>query len=187
MIKEIRRQFFHIFAGSIYLALVYFLQREIYILLMAGMFCAGILLSLGHKHIGPIPILEQLLSGVERKEEKEIPAKGALSFMLGVFVTSIIFYPFDKIITLACLAVLTFGDGVSTLAGKLLGKTEVLAHKTLEGSVVGIIVATIAASYFVPLHVALPAAIFGMMMEFLPINDNYTIPIAAGIVVVMLI
>ena len=81
---------------------------------------------------------------------------------------------------------MVFGDSISTVVGKTLGKTKIW-HKTLEGSIAGIIISFIYLTILFSPSIALIAATIGMAMEYLPIEDNYTIPIATGFVLMLLI
>ena len=76
--------------------------------------------------------------------------------------------------------VLGIGDGASTLAGKAFGKTKIVGEKTLEGTIAGIGASALALLALFSPQAAIAGAVVGMLAEYFPINDNYTIPIAAA-------
>ncbi|PJA21466.1 MAG: phosphatidate cytidylyltransferase, partial [Candidatus Diapherotrites archaeon CG_4_10_14_0_2_um_filter_31_5] len=55
------------------------------------------------------------------------------------------------------------------------------------GSIAGILISFFYLSFLFPYSIALTAAATGMAMEYLPIEDNYTIPIATGFALMLLI
>jgi len=116
-----------------------------------------------------------------------IPGKGALIFTFGLLLTNIVFYPFGKTVLIGAILTVTFGDGLSTLVGKLFGKRQIMKNRTLEGTLAGMIAAAIALSFIVPIHIAIITAIVGLLAEYIPLNDNYTIPIAAGFCLALLL
>jgi len=59
--------------------------------------------------------------------------------------------------------------------------------KTIEGTIAGTAISTIMLSTIMPsIQIALAASIIGMLAEYLPIDDNFTIPIATGITIAIL-
>ena len=110
-----------------------------------------------------------------------------MSFTLGIILASIIFYPEEKLILIGAVTALTFGDGFSALIGKWIGKYKTFGGKTMEGTIGGIIAATLALMFFFSFEIALATAIFAMLAEYIPVNDNYVIPIVSGLVLVFLI
>tara|TARA_Y100000310_G_scaffold327376_1_gene393634 strand:- start:4614 stop:5177 length:564 start_codon:yes stop_codon:yes gene_type:complete len=184
---EIKRQFLHILIGLLYLSILYFLSKELSFLVLLIIFVFGSFISFTHAHIKPIPFLQDVLAKVERDKEKHIPGRGALSFTLGIILASIIFYPEEKLILIGAVTALTFGDGFSALIGKWIGKYKTFGGKTMEGTIGGIIAATLALMFFFSFEIALATAIFAMLAEYIPVNDNYVIPIVSGLVLVFLI
>ncbi len=186
MMKEFFRQAMHIMLGSACIALFYFLPKESAIISLFLILFLGGLVSYAHMHIKALPFIKEIISFAQRKEESQAAGIAALNFALAGLLTAIIFYPLEVKITLGALAVLTFGDGFSTIIGKAFGKTKLAAGRSLEGTVAGIAAACVALSFFFPLQIAVPVAVVGMVAEFLPINDNYSVPMAAGIILAIL-
>ncbi|MCR4369265.1 MAG: hypothetical protein NUV67_05155 [archaeon] len=187
MNDEIKRQILHLLAGTICTAILLYLPKEQSLATLVLLFGGISFIAYAHSRIGAVPFISQIIWDVERGGEKRIAGEGALSFFLGVILASIVFFPFDKMVAVGAVIALTFGDGFSTLAGKLAGKHKTQGDKTLEGTIGGVVAAAIALAAFFEPATALVAAIFGMLAEYLPINDNYTIPLAAGIVLLILI
>jgi len=115
------------------------------------------------------------------------------------FVTAPIFFAFGIMLALllfpapinyASIAVFTLGDGFATIFGKTIGK-HVFPYnkgKKAEGTIFGFLFALLGALVFVnPLRAILGAAT-AMIIETLPtpINDNLTIPLAAGLAMLLL-
>lgn len=178
---EVRRQSLHIILGCAYILITLLLPKQFALLAITGIFTAGFCASLFHMKISPIPFVERILGNVERKHEKKFKGVAALNFTLAVIISSIVFFTSPKIILVGALLVLTFGDGFSTLAGKMFGRTKV-AGKTLEGTLGGIAAGFAALFLAFPPDIAIITATAGMLAEFLPIDDNYTIPLVSGAV-----
>jgi len=109
-------------------------------------------------------------------------------FAAGIALTLLIFPP---PVSYAAIAVFTVGDVSATLFGKGLGRHTIPYNKgkKIEGTLFGILFASLGAYLFTlnPLKAVIAAAV-GMTVESLPspINDNLTIPIAAGITLLLL-
>jgi len=128
-----------------------------------------------------------------------ITTRAAVKLELYEFTTDPIFYAFVIILSLiifppqfayASIAILTLGDGAASLFGKKLGKTPYPFNKAknLEGSIFGFIFALSGAVFFIDPIRAFIAAMAGMLAECLPmpLNDNLTIPLTAGSILMML-
>ncbi len=187
MNNELKRQILHILLGLFYIIIFYTLTQEHAIVALILIFGAGSFLSYTHAHIQPLPFIKEIIKKVERGHETNVPGKAALGFTLGILLTAIIFSQEDKLITIGSITALTFGDGFATIIGKSLGKIRVVEGKTMEGTIGGIIAATIALSAFFPPEESLATAIFAMLAEYIPINDNYIIPLVSGGILFLLI
>ncbi len=136
-----------------------------------------------------IPIIYDLLIIFDRPQDrKNFPGKGAIFFFYGTAITAMVF---SRESALAGIAILTFGDSFSHIVGRFFGTTPFLAkHKLIEGSIAGMILGGIAASAFVPVLRAFPAAIIAMTIESIDIkinkysvDDNLIVPIVGALVV----
>ncbi len=112
-------------------------------------------------------------------------------FAMGIILALIIFPP---PISYASIAIFTLGDSFASLLGRKMGN-HVLPYnkgKKIEGTLFGFLFASLGASVFIgpvmSLSKVLLAAASGMIMESLltPVNDNVTIPLAAGLTLLCL-
>jgi len=101
----------------------------------------------------------------------------------------IAFLVFPRDIAVLALIFLAVGDAMATIVGKRIGKTRFLG-KTLEGSLVCLISCIIVGliGYYAGLDIALLTILAGSLGATiaeampLPINDNLTLPLFAGLV-----
>jgi len=127
-----------------------------------------------------------------------ITTRAAVKLELYEFTTAPIFYAFGIMLSLiifppqfayASIAILTLGDGAASLFGKKFGKTRYPFNKAknLEGSFFGFIFALSGAVFFVDPVRAFIGAMAGMLVECLPmpLDDNLTIPLTAGSILMM--
>jgi len=185
MKAEIRRQFIHFLFGSAIIALVAVRNIQESLLAIGIAFLAGLLLSWLIKKGFKIPIIFPLVKKVERHYEKRLPGKGALLFFLGAIITMLLFW--QQRIVLGALCVAIYGDAASTIFGLRFGKHRIAGKKTLEGTLAGIAASFAFLMLLFQWQVALAAAAVGMLAELLPFDDNFTIPIAVGLTLTILI
>lgn len=175
----------HIFAGIIILLLVVY-YPETHWLLFYLLIISVILSFLSYFY--KIPGINWLLDNFElEKHRKTFPGKSFIFFIAG---SLLVIKLFPQNIALASIAILTFADPVSHFAsklGKIRYKKPFNENKTILSTILAIITAFIAASFFVPFKYAILAAIISMLSEALIIkiwedyvDDNYLIPLAAG-------
>lgn len=131
-----------------------------------------------------IPIISDVVENAIRQEEKMALTS---AYYLGAMVLLFLLVRFNICsieVAGASIAVLGLGDGVSTLIGKHFGKTRnpINQKKSIEGSISGIIAASLGAAVFIAFPLAITGALIGMFVEMLPINlnDNFTVPISAA-------
>ena len=120
-------------------------------------------------------------------DEKWGFAISPLFFALGILL-SLTLYP--KQIGFAAITILTLGDGTAKIMGKKFGVTPVPYNKAkkLEGTIAGIIAATIGCLLFVSPYKAIIVSTICMIVESipLPINDNILIPLIAGLLLIII-
>ena len=183
MERETERQMFHIFVGvlAILLLLHYgrtFMIAAVFFIIIFGTIFINLKL-LG----GKIPIIDWF----ERKFERPVvrlPGWGSACYAMGALIPLVFLTDVNRIA--ACIFVLAFGDGLSTLVG-LKGKLKIPYNqkKTVEGSIAMLISA--AFSYYFIGWVAIPLAIVAAIIESMPIvDDNISIPIACTIVLLVI-
>jgi len=186
MKREYNRQIIHLLFGIVFIAIIIFLEKKTAIMAMISIYIIGVLISIFHSKITPIPILKEFVNATEREHEKKNFGLAALNFTLSIIICSTIFYFEPKTTLIGSLIVLSFGDSISTIVGKKIGKTKLMG-KTIEGTIAGTAISTIMLSTIMPsIQIALAASIIGMLAEYLPIDDNFTIPIATGITIAIL-
>jgi len=185
MKTEARRQFIHFLFGSFFISLIALLGVEQSFFVLAACFGTGILVSFLLKKGVKIPLLLHIVQRVERDYEKHLPGKGALLFFLAAIITIVLFQ--EKAIVLGALCVAVYGDAASTVFGLRFGKHKIAGKKTLEGTFGGIAASLFFLSFLFQWPVAIAAAFIGMIAELLPFDDNFTIPIAVGLALTILI
>jgi HAD superfamily phosphoserine phosphatase-like hydrolase len=137
--------------------------------------------------------------GVNTPLASTITWNAALQPEIYEFVTAPIFFAFGIMLSLllfppaigyASIAVFTSGDGFATIFGKTIGKHVIPYNKgkKIEGTVFGFILASLGALVFVSPSKALVGAAAAMIIETLPspINDNLTMPLIAGLAMLIM-
>jgi dolichol kinase len=183
--QELTRQGVHFLVGIACILLFLLAGRILSIILLFVALIAGYLIAHQIKHHGHFKFLHEIVKHVERSHEQHFPGLPVFLFLFGAILTMAIFSNF--LVIVAALIVLTFGDSIATLLGKYYGNIELVSNRTLEGTVAGIAVSTVALSFFLPLQFAFPIAGIGMLAEYLPIDDNLGIPIVAALTASMLL
>jgi len=183
---EIGRQLFHIICGVLVILLILMVQREMTLIILFLAFLLITLIAIISIKV-KIPVIGWFIEKLERDKDRKLPVKGSIFFLAGCLLA---FKLFSQDIALAAIAVLTFGDAISTLAGFFGQKYKhkpFSRFKTLYGTIIGAVVSFLVALIFIePLYAAV-AAVFGMFIEALAIklgeteaDDNLIVPLAAG-------
>lgn len=182
---EARRQFVHFLFGNVFILLVLIAGTEAtFGVLLACLALGGIISALLKAGVR-VPFFYDIVQTVEREQEKELPGQGAILFFVSAIII-IALFP-NKLIVLGALTALIYGDSVSTVFGMRFGKTRIAGKRTLEGSAAGFAAMLPVLLALFPVHIALLAALVAMLAELLPVNDNFTIPIAAAITLAVLL
>lgn len=183
---EVRRKTFHIFIGTVLAVLFYFeFVGRLHFLLLFVSLALTFLLYLHFK----IPLVHQMLVLMERDENmRTFPGLGALFLVLGA---TLAVWLFPRDVASAAIMVLAWGDGVAGLVrpyGKVL---YINPQRTWEGVFVAVVVASVAAAFFVSFLQAVAGASAAMLIEGLEtraagwkIDDNLVVPLVAGAVMV---
>ncbi len=119
---------------------------------------------------------------IRRHEHSDIT--GSTYLMISALLASYLFAP---PIAAAALVFLIVGDTLAAFVGKAWGRTRIFGEKTLEGFLAGWISSFLAAWALVPALGPGPlaaSAFVAMVVEILPIpvDDNFRIPLVAGLV-----
>lgn len=187
--NKLRRSVLHFLIGAAIIFLALYYENAIWLIFF--IFILGILLSILSFYVR-IPVICFILDTCELKRDaKKFPGKAFLFFLAGSLLV-IKFFPQN--IALASIAILTFADPVSHFASKISKKRYkgklLNINKNIYGTILGMIVAFLAAIFFIPVKYAIPAAITSMLAESLfiqikedNIDDNLIIPLVAAITI----
>jgi dolichol kinase len=103
---------------------------------------------------------------------------------LGVILALVLF---PTRIAYASICIVAVGDPVAAYVGGRIGRRHVRRKKTLEGLIAGFIASFLAASLIVYPAAAFVGSAGGILMELLDVpDDNLTMPIAAGALMMLL-
>ncbi len=133
------------------------------------------------------PVISSITRRAATKPERHEFVTAPIFFATGIMLALLLF---PEPTNYASIAILALGDGAATVFGRKFGRTVFPFNKSkgIEGTVFGFIFAFLGALLFVsPLEAAIGAAV-GMLVEALPtpISDNLTIPLATGLVLMIL-
>lgn len=186
MASELGRQILHIIIGIIIILSLLFVEKQIVLIVLFIIFLLSVLLSLLSLKI-KVPAISFLLRNFEKNIRKsKLPAKGFIFFIAGTLLTIKLF---PQNIALAALAVLIFGDSISTIMGHHGQKYNTKPFNKLKsfcGTLCGFIISFLIALFFITPIFAFVAAAFGMLVEAISIklgeeaDDNLVVPLAAG-------
>ncbi|MBT3408987.1 hypothetical protein HN415_10025 [Candidatus Woesearchaeota archaeon] len=186
---ELRRKIIHILFGIISILLLKYTTFDL--IHVSLVLIIGIIVSFLSK-VFKIPVISYFLKIFDRKKTK-LPGQGSITFVFGIFLTMIFFG--NNNILYAAIIILTLGDSFAAIIGVNLKKTKYLkktlhplsTEKLLEGTIVGIIIASLGSMLFVSIVEAIAASTIAMIIEGIewkfnkdPIDDNILIPLAAA-------
>lgn len=178
--KEIFRKTIHICSAFVpsLLKVAYFHTIGLLIFALIA-FCVCEIFRLKGKHI---PLVSNITETAARRRDSNKFVLGPVTLVLGILLAAI-FLP-NQAARIGIYA-LSFGDGTASLVGKLIGRVTIpwSGGKTAAGSLacfVGVYVSCFCVCKNV--LVSLIVALFGMLIELLPLKDfdNLLIPIAIG-------
>ena len=135
-----------------------------------------------------IPLISALTEKAARKRDAGRFVKGPITLGLGALLSALLFEPIPASVAIYILA---FGDGFSSLVGKLFGHVRMpfTRGKSVEGSLTCLAVSMISA-YAVSGKLGASAAVaaFATIVEALPAKDwdNILLPLAAGLMATLL-
>jgi phosphoserine phosphatase/dolichol kinase len=186
--NEVIREAIHIGSFSVPCVCAYtFIEPHVISFLILFVTLLYIASEFGRIHGVDFPIFSKITRKATIKPEIHEYASSPILFAIGV-VLSLLLFPTP--INYVSVAVLTLGDGVATIFGRMIGRTVFPFNKgkMVEGSIWGLLFAFLGALLFVDPIKALTAATTGMIVEFLPlpVNDNLTIPIVSGLALMLL-
>lgn len=131
----------------------------------------------------PLPVLTSFTLRMCRPEETGRFIVRPIYLAIGI-ITSLVLFPTK--IAYASIAVVAVGDPVAAYVGEKWGRIHLRLNKTLEGLIAGLVLSFLAACIFVHPAAALLGAATAMLAELVDIlDDNLTMPIAAGAVMLL--
>jgi dolichol kinase len=188
--KHIGRKIFHLGGGVGLLSLYYVLGRSQALLFYGILFIAVLILDVARLKL---PLFNEFVYArfgtVIRKNEKE-KLTGTAPYVLGIGLS---LYAFSTDVASAAICFLAFGDVAATTVGERYGKSKI-GDKSLEGTAafiaaglfVGLVLLPIAGVQLPP-EIIVAGAVIAAAVELVPLaNDNFTIPIAAGAAMTLL-
>jgi len=180
--RELKRKFFHLLAGSLYIFGYYILPRIAILWIMGLAFILATLLELirvRYPHLNRF--LLSLFGGLYRPEE-ELPPSAATFTVYGAFLTMFLFS--DRRIVLTALGCQVFGDGLAALVGLEFGKIKI-GKKSLEGALACFFVCFLIGLIFFDFRIALLCALAATIIEMLPtlllFSDNLAVPLLTAL------
>ena len=178
--KEIFRKAIHLCTAFIPLLLAHFYDATIVLLVLTGVGYT-ICEALSLRGIS-IPVISDIIDMAARERDKGKFVLGPLTLVIGIVMTALLW---DMKAAAVGIFALAFGDGLASLAGKIWGNLHIpfTGGKTCAGSLV-CFTAIFISSFCVLQNagVSLGIAIFGMLIEILPLKDfdNILIPVLLG-------
>ncbi len=182
--SELYRKSIHLASSAIPLTYYYLIPDQyVTAILVAMLVLFSVYLEIYRSN--PDSLIEKIFGNyfnpILRPNEISGKLTGATWNLLAHLVIIIIF-PFE--IAVISLLIMSVGDAVAGVIGMSIGRIRI-RNKTLEGSLSGIIVC-LPVAFMIPSvqpSTVLAGILVGMLVELLPlpINDNLTIPFAAGI------
>ena len=179
------RRLFHLTAGSVILVAGIFAPHSAIVIALAALTAGGFTLDLARFRMGWLNRLFLRWLAPLLKADEGRRVTGATYMALAALV---VFVSFDRPVAVAALLFLSLGDPAAALVGmrapgpRLFGKSPggTIAFIAASWAVVGVMVATGAVEY----HWGLMAgAVVAALVELapVPLDDNLTVPIAAGL------
>jgi dolichol kinase len=193
---ELRRKMMHIACGIIIVLLIkahVLWKLSAFIVLAVGF----VLSMISRKR--RLPIIGWFLDRFDRPGTSP-PGKGALTYMLSVFVLLMLFGDHHPEIVYASIIILALGDSMAALVGRRVKESKLAktphplsANKVLEGTLFGFMAAALGAMVFVSILEAILASAVAMVIEGLElhygedtIDDNLLVPLSAAAVMFVL-
>jgi len=186
MISEIKRKLFHLL-GLLYVAGIYFLPRPIFIGIMVFVLLAQILFELVRLKTPAFNTWLHTNFGDLFREEEAGQFSGMAWMAGGVLATGLLLKP--PLLGATVILFLIFGDGVASLVGKKVGGPRwPRSKKTFAGSsacflacvAVGLLMLFPEYAWRGIVVSALAVTVFEV--GYIPLNDNFLVPLVASLV-----
>lgn len=178
--KEIFRKSIHICSSLVPLFLKFAYWPTIFVLIFAVIFYSICEILRLHGH--PVFLIGKITEIAARKRDEDKFVLGPVTLVLGILIASLILPLNCATVGIFCLS---FGDGLASLGGKLLGHIQIPGchGKTVAGSLTCFFAVFVSCfCYSKNCFYSLLIATCAMFIEMLPLNDfdNLIIPIITG-------
>ncbi|MFH1402874.1 MAG: hypothetical protein ABIH11_01230 [Candidatus Altiarchaeota archaeon] len=173
---ELRRQLVHM-TGGVLISIMAYLMKPLLGWLIVFPVLGGLAWFLSAPKLFPnLKDSNSILFHFEREEDvRTLPYRGAIYFGFGMLIP-LALLPTEP--ACAAIIVLSVGDALSTIIGRLYGRVRI-GGKSLEGFAAFVISSFIAALAYVDPKTAIVFAVIGGVVELIPhANDNISIPAA---------
>ena len=190
IIVEISRKFLHLFSSIIPLSYLWiFKEKSLVLDLLLILSIFSILIELFRFKIELINnIFKKFFNFMLRKNELKGSITGATWLIIGNLIT-VYLYPIN--IAVPALIFLSIGDSFAALFGKKIPKLKI-GNKSIIGTLAGIFSSlsiALLVNQILPTYVIVIGAVTAMLVELIPspLNDNLTIPILSGLIMIIIL
>lgn len=190
IIVEISRKFLHLFSSIIPLSYLWiFKEKSLVLDLLLILSFFSILIEFFRFKVELINnIFKKFFNFMLRKNELKGSITGATWLIIGNLITV---YLYPIYIAVPALIFLSIGDSFAALFGKKIPKLKI-GSKSIIGTLAGIFSSlpiALLVNQALPTHVLVIGAVTAMLVELLPLplNDNLTIPILSGFIMIIIL
>tara|TARA_A100000164_G_scaffold325409_1_gene310476 strand:+ start:57 stop:632 length:576 start_codon:yes stop_codon:yes gene_type:complete len=190
IIVEISRKFLHLFSSIIPLSYLWiFKEKSLVLDLLLILSFFSILIEFFRFKVELINnIFKKFFNFMLRKNELKGSITGATWLIIGNLITV---YLYPIYIAVPALIFLSIGDSFAALFGKKIPKLKI-GNKSIIGTLAGIFSSlpiALLVNQALPTHVLVIGAVTAMLVELLPLplNDNLTIPILSGFIMIIIL
>jgi len=180
MAHELRRKSMHL-VGLIVPIIYILIEKHPAVIVVGALMLIALLIEL-LKAVWPLfsDVFIRIFTPLLRSHEQMGAMTGATYYLIGAFLCILLF---PKLLAIVCIFFMILGDMSAALIGKQWGRTKLLSHKSLEGSLACFVVCVLIALVKFNPVVALIGALVATIVELLPIrlDDNLTMPLLSGL------
>ena len=188
ILVEISRKFLHIFSSIIPLSYLWiFKDKSLVLALLLILSIFSILIEFFRFKIESINnIFKKFFNFMLRKNELKGSITGATWLIIGNLIT---IYLYPIYIAVPALIFLSIGDSFAALFGQRIPKLKI-GNKSIIGTLAGIFSSlsiALLVNQILPTYVIVIGAVTAMLVELIPspLNDNLTIPILSGFIMII--
>jgi len=169
---EIKRKIFHLLS-LIYIIGYWYISK---VVIICGLLSAIVMVVFFEyfrfKNLKFNNFFKDNFKGFYRPEEAD-GISGLIGTLSGALLTVLMFH--NKYMVFASFLYFAFGDSSAALIGKVFGKNKIFAGKSLEGSLMCLIVCFVVGVFIFNWKFALIGAVVATIVEMIPwkINDNF--------------